>query len=112
MTIMLTIVILALCSLIPIFISNQANINEKNQELRENAPKTNYEITLNEKDVYFCEDYRLPKKVKTAEGEWSLEHEENDYVFIYENGVEVVSSEDVDSFKVKEIKTNWKCLDF
>lgn len=73
---------------------------------------TDYEITINNEDIYSCTDYKVKDNEYTKEGINLNTYETENYVLIYEDGDEIISSDTVENFKVKEIKTNRECLDF
>lgn len=73
---------------------------------------TDYEITINNEDIYSCTDYKVKDNEYTKEGINLNTYETGNYVLIYEDGDEIISSDAVENFKVKEIKTNRECLDF
>lgn len=77
-----------------------------NTERVEKANNTSYEITINNKETYSCEDYKLTNHKHSVEGECLCKYEVNDYILVYKDGVEVIAPNNINSFKVKEIKTN------
>ena len=98
--VMIVVIIIAIICSIANIISREAYDNCVTKEI------TNYEITLNDSAAYICKDYKVKNSSLTEEGEDLGTYEIDNYVLIYEDGVEIIEADSVKDLKIKILKTN------
>lgn len=98
--VLIVVVIIAIICSIANIISREEYANCITKEI------TDYEITLNDSVVYICKDYKVKNSSLTEEGEDLGIYEIDNYVLIYEDGVEIIEADSVKDLKIKILKTN------